>query len=342
MTYKGMIIFCFCEFSRQSGTSYVTNKKNNYKHMNINIKTNAGGQTEFEREYLYDFLLKKCAQLENHGEIIVFSSNQKSPEIEFKITSKDILLHLSNENLRCDYSFLTNKQTNKQTNTVLRSYYNPLIKHKNCFAIPLGYQTGFRNIENIKGDNNQYMWSFIGQMKSFRKPMYDAFQKYEPNFASFSQTWNSQSLSFDEVKQIYLNTAFAPCPFGSVHADTIRVMEVLEWGCIPVVVHFLGNDYYKYIYGDHPFIVGNNWNDAAQKAAAIYENKILLKKKQTELAVWYKKFKDDLTSDIVSIVSGHFENLKSSQLKYQKAGRNDLLMKARYYYHFHIKTKTIY
>ena len=304
--------------------------------MNIQIKTRAGGQTEFERQYLYSFLLEQCEDLNSDTKIIIYSSNNINDKIDFNIYPNDTLIHLSNENLKYNYHFLNH------SNTVLRSYYSPLIKHKNCFAIPLGYQTGFRNTENIKGDNNQYMWSFIGQMKTFRQPMYDAFQRYEPNYASFSQKWNSQSLSFDEVKQIYLNTAFAPCPFGSVHADTIRVMEVLEWGCIPVVVHFLGNDYFKYIYGDHPFVVGKDWNDAARKVTEIFENKMLLKKKQEEVAAWYEKFKEDLTADVVSIISGRLENLKSSQFIYQKEGRKDIIMKLRYCYHFHMKTKTIY
>jgi len=299
--------------------------------------TKEGSETDFEKEYIYNFLFSKLSEIQNlDHRLIIYATNKNGILPTANVYPTDVFFHLSNENLKYDYQFLNH------SNIVLRSYYNPLIKHKKCFAIPLGYQSGFRNIENIKGENNKYMWSFIGQMKSFRKPMYDAFQKFEPNYTSFSQKWNSQSLSFDEVKQLYLDTAFAPCPFGSVHADTIRVMEVLEWGCIPVVVHFLGNDYYKYIYGDHPFIVGKNWDDAAQKAAEIFENKMLLKKKQTETATWYEKFKEDLTDDVVSIVSGRFNNLKSSQFKYQNAGRKDMIMKLRYYYHFHIKTKTIY
>jgi len=309
----------------------------NSKMITIKYFTEPGPATDFENEYISNLIFASLNKNDYADRTVyIFSSNIRFYKFDFKFQKNDIFLHLSNENLRQQYGCLY------KTNVVLRSYYNPLIRHDKCFTIPLGYQTGFRNSKNLRGENNTYMWSFIGQMKSFRQPMYSAFKKFNPHYTSFSEKWNSMTLSFDEVKQIYLNTAFAPCPFGSVHADTIRIMEVLEWGCIPVVVHFLGNDYFRFIYGNHPFISARTWDEAAKKSAQIFYNKTILKEKQEEVRNWYQKYKSDLTSDIASIVSDHNYFPKSSQFKYQKQGKKNILLKLCYYYHFHIKTKIIY
>ena len=67
------------------------------------------------------------------------------------------------------------------------------------------------------------------------------------------------------ICKIYSNTKFAPCPFGYVNPDTFRIMESLESGCIPIVLKFRSLDYYQNIFGDHPFILVNDWTEAKSK-----------------------------------------------------------------------------
>jgi len=189
-------------------------------------------------------------------------------------------------------------------NIVLRSYYHPFIWKRNCYAIPLGWQSGFRNTDNIQHIDNKYMWCFIGQFKGWCKPMYKAFKDIKPNFVQLSEYWASEELTADEVKQVYLYSAFALVPFGSVHADTMRIMESLEYGCIPVVVEFLKADYYKYMFGDHPFILAKTWDEAREKVLELWSDKKALEAKQKEVAVWYKQFKENLQADITDILNG--------------------------------------
>ena len=73
-------------------------------------------------------------------------------------------------------------------------------------------------------------------------------------------------MSYDALEAekilVYKETTFAPCPFGFVNPDSFRIMEVLEFGCIPIVKKFNNVDYYKYVFGDHPFIVVKDWKEA--------------------------------------------------------------------------------
>lgn len=302
--------------------------------MKIITLTNPGLQTEFERDYIYDFLLKDVSTIDATQRVLVFSSNLRGVHPD-SILPADVLVHLSNENLKYNYNFL------KKSNVVLRSYYHPFVWHPRCYAIPLGWKTGLANKYHEIGNHDKYMWSFIGQIKGYRKPMYETFQSLTPGFCSVSPQWNSMKLTDREVQQIYLGTAFAPVPFGSIHADTIRVMEVLEWGCIPVMVKYMHEDYYKYIYGNHPFIVCRNWEEARRIVENLWSDKAALRKKQEDVKSWYEDFKVRLCADVHDIVAGK-QPSRCEQWKYQKEGRLNVRMLLSWYYHFYFKKRPIY
>jgi len=302
--------------------------------MEIITQTAPGLQTTFEQDYIYNFLLAGAGEIKSDGKIVVYSSDRREKRPS-DVKHGDVIIHLSNEHLKYDYSFLD------RSNTVLRSYYHPFLWKKRCYAIPLGWQTGFGNQDGNVGEHNQYIWCFIGQMKGYRKPMYEAFKDINSGYASFAMKWNSGKLSEEEVKQIYLNSAFALVPFGDVHADTMRIMEVLEWGCIPVVVEFLRSDYYRYIYGDHPFVLAKNWEDARRKVLALWDDKDALAKRQKAVAEWYHRFKMNLQADVTDILSGR-EPSRGEQWRYQKSGRLNLKMLQIWYYHFYYKKRPCY
>lgn len=302
--------------------------------MEIVTQTQPGLETDFEKDYIYDFCLVKAKAIESDRKIVVYSSNRKEKKPR-DVASKDVVVHLSNENLKYDYSFLTKR------NTILRSYYHPFIWHPQCYAIPLGWQTGFANKDNVIGKHDKYVWSFIGQIKGYRRPMYEAFKSLEPSFSSVSAQWNSRALTDTEVQQIYLDSAFALVPFGSIHADTMRIMEVLEWGCIPVVVKYMHADYYKYIFGDHPFVLCSSWKVARQAVERFWADKDALRQKQEEVHAWYVDFKRRLQSDIADIVAGKKPS-RCEQWRYQKLGRLNPWILGTWYYHFYYKKQPIY
>lgn len=302
--------------------------------MEIIIQTKPGPETEFEGDYIYNFCLADIDKIKSERRIVVFSSNRRE-KIPNNVKKDDIIVHLSNENLKYNYHFLSSQ------NVILRSYYNPFIWHPNCYAIPLGWQSGMFNNQLFRGGHNRYKGCFIGQIKGYRKPMYESFKSDPLFYFSVSKQWNSQTLSDREVQQIYLDSAFALVPFGSIHADTMRIMEVLEWGCIPVVIKYMHEDYFKYIYGNHPFIICSNWNDAQRMVDLLWENKKALKQKQEEIYSWYLDYKRRLQADIRDILEGKKPS-RCEQWNYQKLGRVNPWMLLTYYYHFYFKKQPIY
>ena len=85
---------------------------------------------------------------------------------------------------------------------------------------------------------------------------------FKPSFLHVTEKFMSDnSIPSMKAKEIYMGSWFAPCPFGYINPDTFRIMEVLEAGCIPIVQKMPFIDYYKYIFGDHPFIVIKNWKE---------------------------------------------------------------------------------
>lgn len=124
------------------------------------------------------------------------------------------------------------------------------VSFDDIYDLAQGWQTGFANKENLLGTHDKNIWCFIGQIKGYRIPMFNAFKNVELGFSSVSEKWNSHQLTDDEVKQIYLDSAFSLVPFGSIHADTMRIMETLEYGCIPVVIKYLRGEYYKLLLSD--------------------------------------------------------------------------------------------
>jgi hypothetical protein len=302
--------------------------------MRIVVQTEAGAQTEFERDYIYNFCLANTELIKTDAKVVVFSSNRRE-KLPYGLSENDVLVHLSNENLKFNYRFLTLQ------NIILRSYYHPFVWHPNCYAIPLGWQTGYANKSNVVGNHNKYIWSFIGQIKGYRKPMYEAFKTLTPCFKSVSNLWNSGKMTDTEVQQAYLDSAFALVPFGSIHADTMRIMEVLEWGCIPVVIKYMHEDYYKYIYGNHPFILADDWNKAREVVEQLWSDKSSLKDKQEEVRLWYINFKKNLQEDITDILKGK-KPVRCEQWRYQRLGRLNIWMLATWYYHFYYKKQPIY
>jgi len=94
-------------------------------------------------------------------------------------------------------------------------------------------------------------------------------------------------------------------------------MECLEYGGIPVCIKFKSVDYYKFIYGAHPFIIGNSWQECLEAINSYIEDTQLLKEKQLQVKNWYKGFIENLTDDIENLVlSNIIPNLKSVQFEY--------------------------
>jgi hypothetical protein len=305
------------------------------ENVDIIWQTPLGFVTDFDLEFITEVLFKDL-NIDKHfdngnlsckkdNSIIVYSANSKDISPAFKKYLNSIrnfsLFHLSNESLNHNTYYY------KKAHIVLRSYFDPLKKTKKTFFVPIGFKSGFCNKNNKINtlEERIFTWAFIGQIKSHRKEMTEVLHDINHQYEYHTDSWNDpKQLNVWDVIEIYKKTIFIPCPFGSVNPDSFRIMEALEWGCIPVVVKYYGIDYYKYIYGDHPFIIADDWHSASQQMKELLSDREALQRKFEQINDWYLEYKKNLAEDIKTIVLNRKNSkirsqLVSSQFAYQVA-----------------------
>lgn len=278
--------------------------------MNFIWQTLNGNQTDFEYEYITEMLFKNHINnkfFDNgnlstilNNSVIIYSNNHNEISQDFENYLNEFisrgykffLLHLSNENLS------HNNHYYQKAEKVFRNYYDPNIKQKNVFYIPLGFKSGFYNqdfnLESLK--NKKYDFSFIGQIKSDREVLYNNLLS-ENSFIHLTQNWNcSTSLSPPEVIDLYKKTKFTPCPMGWSHPDSFRIMESLEWGAIPIIKRYSNSDYHTKVWGETPIPIIEEWNEIC-KFSKMSEDQY--NKMYNEVFKWYIDFrKKIIDSDI--------------------------------------------
>jgi hypothetical protein len=294
------------------------------------IASSADSGRQFHRDYLDKcmFPLDKTCQT-----LIVYSCDNKRlpPETETLIRSidKPLLVHLSDETRihATDYY--------KGAGAVIRPYFDARIPGDNIWFVPIGYANGYANDSAALQTTRTLGWVFAGQAKGHRGEMIGHLSSIAPNYMHLTTSWQSaDGLSSKEVIDLYRRTVFVPCPFGNKHPDSLRISEALEWGCLPVTIKFMGTDYFKYIFGDHPFIVSNDWAQASSRMRELLDDSLALADLQQRTLVWYQTFKENLIQDLANILEGQTTGLKSPQFAYQREGQANQLLRLKYELHF--------
>ena len=321
--------------------------------MNIIYQTLEGAQSEMEFQYWdkvlfneidkkYFFDNRKLKEIQEPA-IIVYSCDRVKIHPGFeeyfsKFKQPYSLVHLSNEGM----NHLTGYY--KKAKAVIRSTgWTPNKVRKNVFFVPVGYMSGYGNETNTipSFEDRNLVWAFAGAIKADRQAMLDAFKDIEPNFYFKSEGWGDGATptqkTMPELIEIYKNTIFAPSPLGNNNFECFRTMEVLEYGCIPIIPKFLDYDPYKYLFGDHPLIVVDDWQQAADIVKEYLKDPIALKKKSEEVAQWYLAFKQRLGRDVKRILAGDFDNLEGEQFAYQKDSHHDLGLRWKYFKYFTLR-----
>jgi hypothetical protein len=200
------------------------------------------------------------------------------------------ILHVSDEGFQHNVEFY------KISKKILRNYYNKQYSEKyNIKTIPLGYQSGIK----YKPLPKDCFVNFVGQMKSDRYQMLKSFNNVTHKYFFLTNIFNDPNgLNIDNYSELLSRSVFTLCPRGFVSLDSFRINEALECKSIPITVLDVdGSDYFKHIYGEHPFIVGKDWNDSFQIMTTV-DSQIKLK----EINEWWIEFKKNLLMEIEDYV----------------------------------------
>lgn len=111
-------------------------------------------------------------------------------------------------------------------------------------------------------------------------------------------------------------------------------MEALEFGAIPVCLRFMGVDNYRYVFGDHPFLLADDWASAADSMRDLIGDRHAITARQADVRAWYRTFKQDLAQDVRAIIEGRPDDVKSRQFRYQREGQKNTLLKHVFELHF--------
>jgi len=256
----------------------------------------ASGLTE--KAFLQNLLAAgECGRSTLETEVVVYSGIQREPSPELVSLIKTprrfrrILVHISDEKLR------HRNRVYSQFDVVLRNYFDPRMAwRKNVLFFPLGWTSMFGPNNSSPGETSLHTWSFCGAAKADRSVMLREFGSVEGGFHHLSSGWNSDDqLPPREVRKIYEDSTFVLCPQGNAHIDTFRVMEALQAGAIPVTTKFLGRDFFRYTFGNHPFVVARDWSAAASMVNEIQADSQRAMAYRLEVRHWYQEYLERLT-----------------------------------------------
>jgi len=208
------------------------------------------------------------------------------------LTKKLFLFHINDEHL--------DKRSNK-----IYSYFDHVWRtccgsqyfaNNKIKCIPPGFQSGFKQDFDLE-KKRDLKWCFFGTLhKSSRHDMNFQLEKIKPNFKNVIAQFDDKrkSMNVDEMKKIYLNTNFAPCPGGFYHPESYRIYEALQCGTIPIVESIY--NYFDYTYPKNPMIKITKWIEAKEIIDTWSHEKIL--KKRKECFDWWNNYLVALRSSI--------------------------------------------
>lgn len=264
-------------------------------------------------------------------QLIIYSGIQRQPSDELLAVAdasdkkRRILVHLSDEKLRHQNSLYS------RFDVVLRNYFDPRIAwRRNVLFLPLGWTAAFAPDSRGPRDSPVYTWSFCGATKADRKPMVEAVSAVTGGFYHFSTGWDSSDqIPADTVREIYEDSIFVLCPQGNAHVDSFRVMEALQAGAIPVTTTFLGRDFFRYTFGDHPFVVAKTWAEAADRVGKLMANAEEALVQRAKVQDWYQQYLSSLRHTVGDVISGEIpvEQLRTRN-RYVMASRFDVTLMA--------------
>ena len=177
-------------------------------------------------------------------------------------------------------------------------------------VIPLGYHWTLPNGSDDPLNKTPRLpfrnqtWSFFGTNWKNRKDLLAPLNNIQPNTLRLFDSWNSPDV-VDRKQYIVtmLDTIFVPCPSGN-NAETFRLYEALECGCIPLYVKEDGNNDEEYIQTlnkELGLIPLNNWKDAFVLMVHFLKEKELMENYRNMLLSRWKAWKERLGASVRKI-----------------------------------------
>lgn len=225
------------------------------------------------------------------------------------------IIHLSDEQYQDDWSAY------KYANCVIRNYWSPMITdRRNVLALPLGYKSGFVVHSRKPTQERPYVWSFIGAVnRSIRTTMISAMRTVAGGFEHTTGFGNLDPSALDpsivikpwmaisEYAAMLGNTIFSPCPIGMQNLDSFRVCESLEAGCIPIVERRNNHDYFTHLFGRHPMITIDNWEQAPAIIAALISAPVAMEARRKQCEQWWDTYRDGIVQRVKDHITDNFK-----------------------------------
>lgn len=295
----------------------------------------------FERSYIENWLLPGAIPLNSSGravsggapDVLIVSGNQTGLSLEArnaleKWPSVPVYL-ISDEAVRIRASLFGKRRL------VIRNYFSPFVLDSRTFCVPLGFNGEFI-VSSTNGNQKSLSWAFGGQVKGDRPEMLKWFKKIPNNqVVETSSFGSSTGIPGRDLQQLYRMAYFVPCPWGNVSPDSFRVMEALQAGAIPVLRTRFGLDYYRFIFGRHPFVTGSTWKEVAFKTERLLSNPEELVQRQNQVSDWYEDFCNRIQNDVQLLLqTGSERILGGEQFRYQKRSSKNLLVRIVFWFFY--------
>jgi hypothetical protein len=91
---------------------------------------------------------------------------------------------------------------------------------------------------------------------------------------------------------------------GNVVAETWRLYEALEFGCIPIVEKRWFIDYYRGLFGADPFLRVGSWREAARLMRDLMAKPDELLRHQQTVVSWWAETKARTKRDLTAFMRG--------------------------------------
>jgi GR25 family glycosyltransferase involved in LPS biosynthesis len=216
------------------------------------------------------------------------------------------ILHLSDEYLNDDLSVYSLPMCKG----VLRMYERPnMPSAEKVKVIPLGYHFTIDGGSENPAEKTPRLpfrsnrWSFMGTNWKNRKEMLEPFNRIEPNRTVYADSWESpQKIQRKEYLAVLLDSYFVPCPTGN-NAETFRIYEALECGCVPLYVkNGDGDSLANRLMEEIGILPSSNWSEAAALTEHLLQNIQLLENYRTVILNRWLAYKKKVAESVKKIL----------------------------------------